>query len=148
MSTCRKVQKARLSLTRVDYVDQYSGAILADMGFAQFGPAAKVIEWGIMVHQGQQYGFLNRYIMLAGCIAIDLLTNSAPVMGWKRRPKGSFGMPPAAGNRRAALTVMAITAIAGLLYPLVGLSMLAGLVVERSYELTRRALDRRARVLQ
>jgi uncharacterized iron-regulated membrane protein len=109
------------------------------MGFAQFGPAAKVIEWGIMVHQGQQYGFLNRYIILAGCIAIVLLTNSAPVMWWKRRPKGSFGMPPAAGNRRAALTVMAIMAIAGLLYPLVGLSMLAGLVVERLYELTRRA---------
>jgi uncharacterized iron-regulated membrane protein len=110
--------------------------------------AAKAIEWGIYVHQGQEYGAVNRYVMLAGCIAIVLLTISAPVMWWKRRPKGSFGLPPVAGDRRAALTVMAIMAIAGVLYPLVGLSMLAGLVVERLYELTRRALDRRAHVLQ
>jgi hypothetical protein len=34
-------------------------------------------------------------------------------------------------------------AIAGLIYPLVGLSMLAGVIVERLYELTRRALARR-----
>ena len=64
-------------------------------------------------------------------------------MWWKRRPKGSFGLPPAAGDRRAVLTVMAIIAIAGLLYPLVGLSMLAGLMFERLYELTSRALARR-----
>jgi uncharacterized iron-regulated membrane protein len=51
-------------------------------------------------------------------------------------------MPPAAANRRAALTVMAIMANAGVLYPLVGLSMLAALVVERLYELTRRAFPR------
>jgi uncharacterized iron-regulated membrane protein len=43
----------------------------------------------------------------------------------------------------AAFRVMAIMAIAGLIYPLVGLSMLAGLVVERLYELTRRAFARR-----
>jgi uncharacterized iron-regulated membrane protein len=41
------------------------------------------------------------------------------------------------------LTIMAIIAIAGLLYPLVGLSMLAGLMFERLYELTSRALARR-----
>jgi uncharacterized iron-regulated membrane protein len=64
-------------------------------------------------------------------------------MWWKGRPKGSFGLPPAAGDRRAALTVMAIMAIAGLIYPLVGLSMLAALMFERLYELTRRAFARR-----
>lgn len=137
----------RVEETRTVYLDQYSGKVLGDVGFAQYGPAAKAIEWGIAVHQGQEYGALNRYVMLAGCIAIVLLTISAPVMWWKRRPKGSFGLPPAAGNRRAALTVMAIMAIAGVLYPLVGLSMLAALVVDRLYKLTRRAFARRAHVL-
>lgn len=131
----------RVEETRTVYLDQFSGKVLGDVGFAQYGPAAKAIEWG--VHHGQEYGPVNRYVMLAGCIAIVLLVVSAPVMWWKRRPKGSFGMPPAAGNRRAALTVLGIMAIAGVLYPLVGLSMLAGLVVERLYELTRRASARR-----
>ena len=134
---------ARVEETRTVYLDQYSGKVLGDVGFAQYGPAAKAIEWGIHVHQGQEYGPLNRYVMLAGCIAIVLLTISAPVMWWKRRPKGSFGMPPAADDRRAALTVMAIMAIAGALYPLVGLSMFAAFLFERLYELTKRTFARR-----
>jgi uncharacterized iron-regulated membrane protein len=126
--------------TRVVYLDQYSGKVLGDAGFSQYGPAAKAIEWGVAVHQGQEYGSVNHYVMLAGCLGIIVLTVSAPVMWWKRRPKGSFGLPAAAASRRAALGVLAVMAIAGVLYPLVGLSILAGLIFERAYQLTRRRL--------
>ncbi|MGH6834038.1 MAG: PepSY-associated TM helix domain-containing protein [Methylocella sp.] len=138
----------RVEDTRTVYLDQYSGKVLGDVGFAQYGPAAKAFEWGIAVHQGQEYGALNRYVMLGGCIAVVLLTISAPVMWWKRRPKGSFGLPPAAASRRAALGVLAVMAIAGLIYPLVGLSMLAALTFERLYDLTRRGFARHVRVPQ
>lgn len=138
----------RVEETRTVYLDQYSGKVLGDVGFAQYGPAAKAFERGIAVHQGQEYGALNRYVMLGGCIAVVLLTISAPVMWWKRRPKGSFGLPPAIASRRVALGVMAIMAVAGLIYPLVGLSMLAALMFERLYELTRRTFTRRVPVLQ
>jgi uncharacterized iron-regulated membrane protein len=57
-------------------------------------------------------------------------------------------LPPAAARRRAALGVLAVMVIAGLIYPLVGLSILAALLIERLFELTRRAFARRARVLQ
>ncbi|MGH6869410.1 MAG: PepSY domain-containing protein, partial [Methylocella sp.] len=134
--------------TRTVYLDQYSGKVLGDVGFAQYGPAAKSIEWGIAVHQGQESGALNRYVMLGGCIAVVLLTISAPVMWWKRRPKGSFGLPPAAASSSAALGVLAVMAIAGLIYPLVGLSMLAGLMVERLYDVAKRAVAWRTRVPQ
>ncbi|MGH6850549.1 MAG: PepSY-associated TM helix domain-containing protein, partial [Methylocella sp.] len=133
--------------TRTVYLDQYSGKVLGDVGFAQYGPAAKAFEWGIAVQQGQEYGALNRYVMLGGCIAVVLLTISAPATWWKRQPKGSFGLPPAA-SRRAALTVLAVMAISGLIYPLVGLSMLAALLFERLYDLTRRGFEGRARVPQ
>jgi uncharacterized iron-regulated membrane protein len=75
-----------------------------------------------------------------------LLTISAPVMWWKRRPKGSFGLPPAAASRRAALSVMAIIAIAGVIYPLV--AILAAILVERLYEPARRVPERRTSVAQ
>jgi uncharacterized iron-regulated membrane protein len=139
---------ARVEKTRTVYLDQYTGKVLGDVDFSQYGPAAKAIEWGIAVHQGEEYGSINRYVMLSGCIAVVVLAVSAPVMWWTRRPKGSFGMPPQAANRRAALGVLAVMAIAGLIYPLVGLSMLAALIVERAYERTRRTFRRRARVLQ
>jgi uncharacterized iron-regulated membrane protein len=90
------------------------------------------------VHQGQEYGAVNRYVMLAGCIGIVVLAISAPVMWWKRRPKGSFGLPPTPASRRAVLTVLAVIATAGTIYPLVGLSMLAVLIFERLYALTQR----------
>jgi uncharacterized iron-regulated membrane protein len=72
----------------------------------------------------------------------------APVMWWKRRPKGSFGLPPAAASRRAVMGVLAVMAIAGVLYPLVGLSILAGLIVERLYELTRHRFAQGGRMTQ
>jgi uncharacterized iron-regulated membrane protein len=126
---------SRVEATRTVYLDQYSGKILGNVGFAQYGPAAKTIEWGIHVHQGEEYGPLNRYIMLAGCLIIVLLVISAPVMWWKRRPKGSFGLPPAAASRNAALAVLAIMAVAGLIFPLLGLSMIAALVIEMAFKL-------------
>jgi uncharacterized iron-regulated membrane protein len=110
--------------TRIIYVDQYDGRILGDTDFAQYGPAAKAIEWGIAVHQGLEYGTLNRTLMLAGCIAIMLLAVSAPIMWWKRRPKGSWALPPAAANPKIARGVAIIMSVAGVLLPLTGLSML------------------------
>ena len=44
--------------------------------------------------------------------------------------------------------VLAVMAIAGVLYPLVGLSILAGLIVERLYELTRHRFAQSARMTQ
>jgi uncharacterized iron-regulated membrane protein len=72
--------------TRTLYVDRFSGKILGDIRYADYGPAAKLIEWGISVHQGEQFGAINRTLMLAGCAAVVLLVVSAPIMWWKRRP--------------------------------------------------------------
>ena len=95
---------------RTIYLDPRSGEVLADVGFADYGPAAKTIEWGIAVHQGQQYGPINRYLMLAGCIAIVLLAISAVVMWWKRRPAGLLGAPVPQGAPRLGWGLIAAVA--------------------------------------
>jgi len=110
--------------SRTIYLDQYSGRVLRDVGFRQWGPAAKVIEWGVAVHQGQQYGPINRYLMLAGCAAIVLLAVSAVIMWWKRRPAGRLGVPAPPADRRTAAAVLAMVAVVGVIYPLVGASLL------------------------
>lgn len=127
----------RVEDSRTIYLDRYSGRKLGDVGFAQWGPAAQAIEWGIAVHQGQEYGPLNRYLMLAGCVAIVLLAASAVVMWWKRRPSGRLGLPPAPEDRRVAAGVLGVVAVVGAVYPLVGASLLAGLGVERLIGLAR-----------
>jgi uncharacterized iron-regulated membrane protein len=127
----------RVEDTRVVYLDQYTGKVLGDVGFKDWGPAAKAIEWGIAVHQGQEYGPLNRYLMLAGCISVALLAVTSITMWWKRRPKGSIGLPPAPAEPRAMRGLIVIVVIVGIIYPLVGATLIAAFIVDRVLLLTR-----------
>ncbi len=123
-------QPGPVDSTRVVYLDQFDGHVLADVGYAQYGPVGKAVEWGVAVHQGFEYGEINRYLMLAGCTAILLLVISAPVMWWKRRPEGTFGVPPAARSRRVAWAVTGVIAAVGIVFPLVGVSILIALLID------------------
>jgi uncharacterized iron-regulated membrane protein len=125
----RKAEEAR-SL----YVDGQTGAVKADIRWSQFGVGAKAFEWGIAVHQGLQYGQINRVIMLLGCIGVWLLAISGAIMWWKRRPPSPalrrLGAPvalPGVRVRRAVLTIVIPLCI---LYPLTGLSLLAALAID------------------
>jgi uncharacterized iron-regulated membrane protein len=94
-----------------------------------FGPGARAVEWGIATHQGQQYGEVNRLLMLAGCICLLALCLTAPLLWWKRRRDGRLAPPPPS-TPRARRIVAALMIGLGLLFPLTGLSMLAALAGE------------------
>lgn len=115
----------RAGAAHIVYVDAADGRVLQDARAADFGTGARMIEWGIATHQGQQYGEPNRLVMLAGCIATLLLVLSAPVMWWKRRPKGRIGAPAGRSGRG----LIAIMAAAGLIFPLTGLTMLVAFTI-------------------
>lgn len=107
----------------VVYVDAGNGRVLQDARFGDFGRPAQVIEWSAAVHQGKEYGEPNRLVMLFACIALALLTITAPVMWWKRGPRGRTNLPDA----RTGNGLLAIMAVAGIAFPLTGLTMLAAL---------------------
>jgi len=119
----------RVEDTRVVYLDQYSGKVMGDVRFKDWGPSAKAIEWGIAVHQGQEYGPLNRYLMLAGCIAIVMMAVGAVVMWWKRRPEGKLGVPPLPATPGAGRGLIIIIVGVGVIYPLVGASLIAATIL-------------------
>ena len=119
----------RVEDTRVVYLDQYSGKVMGDVRFKDWGPSAKAIEWGIAVHQGQEYGPLNRYLMLAGCIAIVMMAVSAVVMWWKRRPEGKLGVPPLPATPGAGRGLVIIIVGVGVIYPLVGASLIVAMIL-------------------
>jgi uncharacterized iron-regulated membrane protein len=130
---------------RTLYFDQFDGHLLGDVRYGDYGPAAKAISWGIAVHQGQQFGTVNRLIMLAGCIAIVMLAASSLVMWLKRRPAGGLGIPPAPDSRGVARGVLAIVMVVGIVFPLVGLSLIAALGWEVMLVTARRASGHFAR---
>ncbi len=122
-----------LSQQRVVHLDQYSGKPLIDLSYADYGPLAKTLEWGISVHMGQEFGLANQLVLLAVCMAIVLLAVSAGTMWWKRRPKGSMGVPPLPLDRRVFRGLIAILVAGGLVFPLVGLSLLVMLALDWLY---------------
>lgn len=109
---------------RVVHLDQYSGKPLLDMSYADYGPLGRTLEWGINVHMGQEFGLANQIILALACLAIVLLSVSAAVMWWKRRPAGRLGIPPAPREARVLRGVLAIMVAGGLVFPLVGLSLI------------------------
>jgi uncharacterized iron-regulated membrane protein len=133
VTVAREVQQ--VEDTRILYVDGATGHVNADVRYGQFGVGAKAFEWGIAVHQGTQYGWVNRYLMLGGCVAIWLLAISGIVMWWKRRPPklgaGRMGAPVAPPGGRVRTAVLTVVVPFALLYPLTGLSLLAALLVDR-----------------
>jgi len=85
---------------RVIHVDQYSGAVLSDMGLDDLGPLGMAAEWGVSLHMGQAFGIWNQLVLLGACIAMVVLAVSGGVMWWRRRPQGSMGVPPMPLDRR------------------------------------------------
>lgn len=135
----RRVQDAR-SL----YVGGVDGAVRADIGYGQFGVGARAFEWGVAVHQGTQYGWINRYVMLGGCIAVWVLAVSGVIMWWRRRPNGRLGAPAAPPGPRVRAAVLGIVLPLAIIYPMTGLSLLAALALDRLARLIRRLLPRAA----
>jgi uncharacterized iron-regulated membrane protein len=109
---------------RVVHLDQYSGRVLLDMGYADYGALGRGLEWGINVHLGQEYGTFNRLFLLVACAAIVMLCVSGAVMWWKRRPLDGIGVPPLPRERRTVAIVFALLCVGGVLFPLVGVSLL------------------------
>lgn len=125
---------ADLGGQRVVHLDQYSGRPLLDMGYADYGPVARGLEWGINVHLGQQYGVANQIVLAVACAGIVLLCAAGAVAWWKRRPAGSLGVPPLPAQPRALWVVAGMLAVAGVLLPLLGLSLLCMLAVDAAWQ--------------
>ncbi|MGJ4857207.1 PepSY-associated TM helix domain-containing protein [Labrys sp. La1] len=112
-----------LAKERTIHIDQYSGKPIVDLKFADFGGVAKAIEFGINVHQGQQWGLANQLVMLATCLAIILASVSGVMMWWKRRPSGRLGVPPYPSDPRVYRGLWIVANAVGLAFPITGLAI-------------------------
>ncbi|WP_271409875.1 PepSY-associated TM helix domain-containing protein [Pseudomonas sp. Q1-7] len=107
------------------HLDQYSGKVLADIRWQDYGVVAKSVEMGVVLHEGKLFGLANQLLMLGVCLLILLSSVSGLVMWWKRRPQGRFGVPPLRHDLPLWKTAVVIMIGLGIAFPLVGLSLLA-----------------------
>lgn len=116
---------------RTVHVDQYTGKVLADVGFNEYGAAGKAMAVGIAFHEGDM-GLWNVALVTIFCLSVIFLSVSGIVMWWKRRPSNARRLvAPAAPANMALWKSGSIVMLAvSLLFPLTGLVLVSVLVVD------------------
>ncbi len=108
---------------RTVYIDPRNGDVIHDIGWHQYSPLGRAVEWGVMAHMGRQFGEPNRWLALTICIGIVVATIAGMVMWWRRRPRGAVGVPDARGQSLPR-PIVATMLVLGLLFPFAGAVML------------------------
>ena len=132
--------------TQVDTIaiDPATMTVTSRADFATFPLIAKLIRWGIDMHMGILFGWVNQLIMAAFGIALSVIVALGYIMWFKRRPAPGAPVQTVVAAWRAlpmGSRVMAIVAALALGWslPLMGVSLLAFLLVD----LARWTLQRR-----
>jgi uncharacterized iron-regulated membrane protein len=113
------------------HVDQYSGKVLADVRWKDYDLVPQAVEMGISIHMGKYFGLANQLVMLAACLIVILLCVSGLVLWWQRRPEGRLGAPAMLiTDGQPSKIPLAIVAVLGIAFPLVGLSLVTMLALD------------------
>lgn len=111
------------------HLDQYTGAVLADYRYAQYGWMGKTIALGITLHKGTEFGLVNQLAGLLICVGIVGVVISGFLLWVNRKPKGSLGAPKAPAKGRLKWFVLLLVGL-GIIFPLVGLSLIIVLLMD------------------
>lgn len=112
------------------HIDQYSGAVLSDVRWKDYGLLPKTVEMGISLHEGKYFGLPNQLLMLFAALVVLVLAISGTVMWWQRRPAKRLGAPPMPENFPLWKTAVAIIIVMSILFPLVGVSLACALLFD------------------
>ncbi|MBO9130799.1 PepSY domain-containing protein [Bacillus sp. 165] len=111
------------------HIDQYTGAVLADYRYDNYGLIGKMVAWGITLHTGTQFGVINQIVGLIICLGIILVALSGFYLWWKRKPKRELAAPKAPGIQKMKPFLILMIGL-GIIFPLVGLSLIAVLLLD------------------
>jgi uncharacterized iron-regulated membrane protein len=117
---------------RTIYIDQYSGAVLKDIRYADYGAVSKAVSYGTSLHMGRYFGVANQILCAAISLALAMMAVTGCVMWWKRRPQRSLGAPSrekAAPPMRGWKTGLVLL---GIVFPLMGATLLAVWLADRA----------------
>lgn len=114
---------------RTIHLDQYTGKVLATVGFDDYSTMAKAMAVGVAFHEGD-LGAWNLVLNAVFCLSIIFLAVSGLVMWWKRRPSGAARLvaPPLPADLPMWKGAVLVAVLVSLAFPLVGATLLVLLV--------------------
>ncbi len=118
-------------LIRTIIVDPETGAEIRRTGFRDKHIIDQVINYGIAWHEGQLFGLVNQLIGLVTALAMLVMAVSGFILWRRRYPGEGLGAPaPVLPPQRMRLVMVVTLALAALL-PLLAVSLIAMLLLER-----------------
>ena len=111
-------------------LDGETGAVLTRKDFGSRKLIDRIVGYGVAVHEGQLFGWLNQLMNLATALGLILLSVSSIVLWWRRRPQGVLGAPTALPRSPIAPGFAILLVALGLFLPLLGTTMIVVLATE------------------
>ncbi len=116
---------------RTLYIDQYSGKILHDIRYDDYGAISKAVSYGTSLHMGRYFGLANQIISALISMGLGLMALTGAIMWWKRRPAHSLGAPAREQVAPPMLGWKISLVILGIIFPLMGVSLLIVWLIDR-----------------
>lgn len=111
------------------YIDQYTGAVLADYRYDDYGTIGKLMATGITIHKGLEFGLLNQLFGLLICIGLVGIIVSGFILWRRRKPESHVGAPKGLSVRKSRVLIVILAAFA-ILFPLVAISLVFVFVLD------------------
>jgi uncharacterized iron-regulated membrane protein len=128
---------------RTLHIDQYSGRVLSDIDYASYGRVAQWISYGTSLHMGRYFGLANQVVCSTISLGLAALAVTGFVMWWKRRPARELGAPARPVKRPPMRTWRGGLTLLGVIFPLMGATMLAVWCIDRlAFGRSRAAFER------
>jgi uncharacterized iron-regulated membrane protein len=116
---------------RTLHIDRYSGRILSDIAYRDYGRVAQWISYGTSLHMGRYFGVANQILASAISLGLAAMSVSGFVMWRKRKPGRALGAPSrAVSNPPMHVWIGGLTAL-GIVFPMMGLTMLIVWISDR-----------------
>jgi uncharacterized iron-regulated membrane protein len=117
----------RVNLT----LDPTTGDVVQRVNFGQHPWVDRMVGTGVAAHEGHLFGWLNQLVSLMTALGLILISISAIILWWRRRPEGILGAPVPLGRPRFTYALGLLLIALGIYLPLFGLSLLLVLLIER-----------------
>jgi uncharacterized iron-regulated membrane protein len=114
-------------------VDQYSGRVVHESGWADYPWLLKLTVIGLGFHFGALFGLVGELLGIVACLAAIFFVVSGLVMWWKRRPAFAWGVPKAVAGQMWApfpTGLVVATAVFSVLLPTFGVTLVVALAVD------------------
>ncbi|MGE0726593.1 MAG: PepSY-associated TM helix domain-containing protein [Acidimicrobiia bacterium] len=107
----------KTSEARDVFIDQFNGQTLAEQRVYGMGAVYEGMDTLVSVHMGTQLGIFSRIMMTVLCVLAIWSVLSGFAMFWKRRRRGTLGLPRRPVDVRLSRKLAAVGVATGIVFP-------------------------------